>query len=146
MEYGATPKKGIAARVEKVRHNGRTFKIIGYGTKVGNIHGWYDYNSVMSFFHLYFEPVQTVLAFPNTENFTNKLDKGIWSRYQHPGMPEIVFAPQNDEPEAVQDQYPGRGKSSNRRGRGPNRGYQGYQRYQGRGNNFRGSSGRYGRY
>ena len=59
--YGATPKQGMAARVEKVRHNGRVFKIIGYGNKVGNIHGWYDYERVMNFFSLYFEPVQTLL-------------------------------------------------------------------------------------
>ena len=56
--YGSTPKNGIAARVEKVRHNGREFRIIGYGSKVGEIHRWYDYNEVMSFFSLYFEPEQ----------------------------------------------------------------------------------------
>ena len=112
--YGATPKKGIAARVEKVRHNGRVFKIIGYGTKVGEIHGWYDYSEVMGFFQLYFEPEQNRLCFPNTEYFSNKLEKGIWNRYQHPGMPERVFEPQNEEPEADQDQHAGRGRASNR--------------------------------
>ena len=37
--YGSTPRNGIAARVEKVRINGKEKKIVGYGTKVGDIHG-----------------------------------------------------------------------------------------------------------
>ena len=133
--YGSTPKNGMSARVEKVRHNGREFKIIGYGAKVGEIHGWYDYNEVMSFFSLYFEPEQKKLCFPNTEYFSNKLEKGIWKKYQHPGMPEKEHEPLNNDPEVdqdqYQDQYVGRGRASNRRGRGQGQG----RGNQGRGNN-----------
>ena len=150
--YGSTPKKGMSARVEKVRHNGKEIKIIGYGTKVGEIHGWYNYDEVMSFFSLYFEPEQKKLCFPNTEHFINKLEKGVWRKYQHPGMPDGENGPTNEETEEdqdqYQDQYVGRGRASNRRGRGQGqgRGSQGH----GRGNNsyyysnYRGN--RWGRY
>ena len=124
--YGSTPRKGIAARVEKVRHNGKEKKIIGYGTKVGDIHGWYDYDEVMAFFSMYFEPEQEVLSFPNTEHFINKLEKGIWKKYHHLAMPEEEKQgnEEEEEQEQYQDQYVGRGRANNRRGRGSGRGGQ----------------------
>ena len=61
-----------------MRINGKEKKIIGYGTKVGDIHGWYNYEEVMTFFTMYFEPEQDVLSFPNTEYFINKLENGNW--------------------------------------------------------------------
>ena len=128
-----------------MRHNGKEKKIIGYGTKVGDIHGWYDYDEVMAFFSMYFEPEQDVLSFPNTEHFINKLEKGVWKKYHHPGMPEEEQEnEEEEEQEQYQDQYIGRGRANNRRGRGPGRGGQ-------RGNNgyyysnYRGNN-RWGRY
>ena len=102
----------------------------------------------MSFFSLYFEPEQKMLCFPNTEYFSNKLERGIWKKYQYPGMPEKEYEPLNDDPEADQDQYVGRGRANNRRGRGQGQG----RGNQGRGNNnynnynnYRGNN-RWGRY
>ena len=69
---GPIPRNGIAARVEKVSHDGREFKIIGYGTKVGNIQVWYDYNEVMRFFPRFFEPEEEVQSFSNEENFPER--------------------------------------------------------------------------
>ena len=69
---GPIPRNGIAARVEKVSHNGREFKIIGYGTKVGNIQVWYEYNEVMRFFPRFFEPEEEVQSFSNEEYFPER--------------------------------------------------------------------------
>ena len=66
---GPVPRNGIAARVEKVRHDGKEFKMIGYGTKVGNIQVWYDYKEVMKFFPRFFEPERETQSFSNTEYF-----------------------------------------------------------------------------
>ena len=43
---GSTPRSGIPARVEKVRHIGQVVKLIGYGTDVNDIQGWYYYDEL----------------------------------------------------------------------------------------------------
>ena len=140
----------IAARVEKVRIDGREIRIVGYGTRVRDIHCWYDYEEVLAYFSLYFEPVVEDLAFPNTENFTRRLERGRWNTYRHPDMPEeqgnsgdngnvgaeggnngnneqdYQYEQYQDQyQDQYQEQYRGRGRSGGRRGRGTYRGDRG---------------------
>ena len=154
--YGSTPRNGIAVRVEKVRINGRERRIVGYGTRVRDIHCWYDFEEVLAFFSLYFEPDTEDLAFPNTENFIRRLETGRWNTYRHPDMPEEERNGRENEEngqgneqdqyqyEQYQDQYQeqfrGRGRSGNRRGRGPSRGDRGPR------GGFHPRGGRYGRF
>jgi len=121
---------------------------VGYGTRVRDIHCWYDYEEVLAFFSLYFEPNQDDLAFPNTENFIRRTERGRWGTYRHPDMPEEERNEEEEqqnefdqEPyqEPYQDQYRGRGRPGGRRGRGPSRGDRGSRGYHPRG-------GRWGRY
>ena len=125
--------------MEKVRYIGRVFKIIGYGERVGDIHGWYYYDDFMKFFNLYLEPFQELLAFPNTEVFINTPEIGNWDRYQDPRLPERTPRNRNEseEPEADQNpqqaSQPGRGRPYGRGREPPRRGGGGSGRGRGSG-------------
>ena len=95
----------------------------------GEIHGWYYYEDFMKFFKGYLEPIQELLAFPNTERFNSEPETGNWKTYADPRLADRPRpVEENEEPEADQNspstsqQQSGYDRYHSRGGRGPRRG------------------------
>lgn len=107
---GSTHRHGIPARVEKVKHDGKILKLIGYGDNANEIDGWYYYEDFRKYFKTYYEPKQELLRFANSLIFNKEPEVRNWNPYVDPDRPNLARPYQPYQQQlSHQDSQPTRG-------------------------------------